>query len=164
MKREPTFSQRQLYLLRQLVLATDEKTPLHRSGDAHGPGLVSRGATINSLVKRGLAKLEGYGMEVDGDGFAVTGNDDAPVYVVTDAGRAALAKENAKPALNYKVICISMYVDDLYALDRMVEKLKGRGIQKASRSGIIRAALAQLDLEKVDRDAIERESVTAEAS
>ena len=59
-------------------------------------------------------------------------------------------REAAKP-LHYKVICISMYTKDLERLDSMVDELKARGVTKASRSALIRAALDQVDLEKIPR-------------
>jgi len=64
--------------------------------------------------------------------------------------KAASAAEKAKPT-HYKVICISMYTKDLDKLDELVEELKSRGMTKANRSALIRAALEQLDLEKVPR-------------
>lgn len=80
-----TFRQREL--LHDVRGATDGEHPLQKSGDASVGGLVSRGNTITSLEKRGLVTFVGFCMEVDGDGFAVTGNDDAPYYAITDAGR-----------------------------------------------------------------------------
>ena len=68
------------------------------------------------------------------------------------------ASEPAKPArdkadkpLHYKVICISMYNKDLDRLDELVTELKSRGLTKANRSALIRAALDQLDLDKVPK-------------
>ena len=55
-----------------------------------------------------------------------------------------------KPA-HYKVICISMYTRDLARLDGLVEELKKRGVTKANRSALIRAALDQVDLAKIPR-------------
>jgi hypothetical protein len=55
-----------------------------------------------------------------------------------------------KPS-HYKVICISMYTDDLGRLDEMVDMLKARGMTKANRSALIRHALEQVDLDKVPR-------------
>ncbi len=52
---------------------------------------------------------------------------------------------------HYKVICISMYNDDIDHLDAMVDALKARGLTKANRSALIRHALAQVDLDKVPR-------------
>lgn len=54
-----------------------------------------------------------------------------------------------KPATrptHYKVICISMYTRDLEELDAKVDALKARGWTKASKSMLIRLALAQLDV------------------
>jgi len=56
----------------------------------------------------------------------------------------------AKPA-HYKVICISMYNEDLDHLDAMVETLKARGLTKANRSALIRYALNHVDLEQVPK-------------
>jgi hypothetical protein len=60
------------------------------------------------------------------------------------------AEAPQKPA-HYKVICISMYNDDLARLDAMVEQLKERGLTKANRSALIRMALDQVDLSKAKR-------------
>jgi hypothetical protein len=59
-------------------------------------------------------------------------------------------RRDSKPA-HYKVICISMYTDDLKRLDRMVEELKSRGLTKANRSALIRYALGEVDLERVPK-------------
>ncbi len=66
------------------------------------------------------------------------------------------AKTVTKPAretkpTHYKVICISMYTDDLKRLDAMVDDLKARGMTKANRSALIRYALTALDLDSVPR-------------
>ncbi|HEY2365473.1 MAG TPA: hypothetical protein VGH87_03765 [Polyangiaceae bacterium] len=52
---------------------------------------------------------------------------------------------------HYKVICISIYNDDLKHLDELVGQLKKRGMTKANRSALIRAALQQVDLDRVPR-------------
>lgn len=62
-----------------------------------------------------------------------------------------IAAEKAKPT-HYKVICISMYTKDLERLDELVDDLKRRGNTKANRSALIRAALEQVDLDKVPRN------------
>jgi hypothetical protein len=59
-------------------------------------------------------------------------------------------KTEGKPT-HYKVICISMYTKDLERLDELVSELKGRGLTKANRSALIRAALEQVDLDRVPR-------------
>ena len=66
------------------------------------------------------------------------------------ASRPAPVDRVAKP-LHYKVICISMYTEDLSHLDAMVEKLKARGLTKANRSALIRNALSKVDLDAVPR-------------
>jgi hypothetical protein len=52
---------------------------------------------------------------------------------------------------HYKVICISMYNDDLALLDRTVKELKKRGFTKANRSAVLRAAMQQFDPSKVTK-------------
>jgi hypothetical protein len=59
-------------------------------------------------------------------------------------------KRDAKPS-HYKVICISMYTEDLKRLDGMVEALKARGLTKANRSALIRYALSEVDLDRVPK-------------
>lgn len=49
----------------------------------------------------------------------------------------------------YRVVCISLYRDDLLDLDAKVRRLKDRGQTFASRSALIRYALRQLDVERV---------------
>lgn len=57
-----------------------------------------------------------------------------------------MAKTEAK--LPYKVICISLYHEDLRALDQRVEQLKRKGVTRANRSALIRYALANVDLDE----------------
>jgi hypothetical protein len=64
--------------------------------------------------------------------------------------QASPAKRDAKPS-HYKVICISMYTEDLKRLDSMVEALKARGLTKANRSALIRYALGEVDLDRVPK-------------
>ena len=52
---------------------------------------------------------------------------------------------------HYKVICISMYTEDLKRLDTMVDSLKARGLTKANRSALIRYALGAIDLDNVPK-------------
>lgn len=52
---------------------------------------------------------------------------------------------------HYKVICISMYTEDLKRLDEMVDSLKSRGLTKANRSALIRFALGGVDLDSVPK-------------
>ena len=52
---------------------------------------------------------------------------------------------------HYKVVCISLYVEDIDRLDGLVAELKRRGHTKANKSQVIRAALEQIDLDQVPR-------------
>ncbi len=68
------------------------------------------------------------------------------------SGTRGRASRNAAPKPDhYRVICISMYTEDLGRLDAMVEKLKARGLTKANRSALIRYALEHVDLDKVPK-------------
>ncbi len=60
-------------------------------------------------------------------------------------------KQLADKPSHYKVICISMYTKDLERLDALVDALKSRGLTKANRSALIRAALDQVDLDRVPK-------------
>jgi hypothetical protein len=71
-------------------------------------------------------------------------------YVPSSERREKSAPRADKPT-HYKVICISMYTDDLERLDEMVETLKSRGLTKANRSALIRYALANVKLEEVPK-------------
>lgn len=52
---------------------------------------------------------------------------------------------------HYKVICVSLYNEDLARLDAVVRELKSRGFTKANRSAVLRAAVEQFDATKVGR-------------
>jgi len=73
-------------------------------------------------------------------------------YTPKPASGPSLGKATAseKPT-HYKVICISMYNRDLARMDALVDALKSRGVTKANRSALIRAALDQVDLDKIPR-------------
>ncbi len=93
--------------------------------------------------------------EVDGvlSGAFYTPRSEAPAPNDERPSRTRLraeAKAGAKPA-HYKVICISMYTKDLERMDELVEALKAKGVTKANRSALIRAALEQVDLDKIPR-------------
>lgn len=55
------------------------------------------------------------------------------------------------PPRDWKVVAISLYMSDLRELDHQVELLKEFGHTKASRSALIRFALATVDLTKFPR-------------
>jgi hypothetical protein len=66
-------------------------------------------------------------------------------------GEASAPRAKPPRPTHYKVICISMYTKDLARLDELVTELKARGMTKANRSALIRAALEQVDLDRVPR-------------
>lgn len=66
------------------------------------------------------------------------------------APRKGVSRVPERPA-HYKVICISLYKEDLQRLDAMVDALKERGLTKANRSALIRHALSGVDLDTVPR-------------
>ncbi|MES1178013.1 MAG: hypothetical protein ABUL62_27065 [Myxococcales bacterium] len=88
--------------------------------------------------------------EVEGvltSSFYAPSSEERP-KVLFSTGSPAEAQE--KPT-HYKVICISMYTEDLKRLDTMVDSLKARGLTKANRSALIRYALGSIDLDNVPK-------------
>lgn len=69
----------------------------------------------------------------------------------TERAKPVRAVPKAEKPTHYKVICISMYTDDLKRLDEMVDSLKARGLTKANRSALIRYALTGVDLDSVPK-------------
>lgn len=49
----------------------------------------------------------------------------------------------------YRIVCISLYHKDIIELDAKVKELKRRGHRKANKSQLIRAALAQVNLDTI---------------
>ena len=49
----------------------------------------------------------------------------------------------------FRMVCISIYEEDLQALDALVVSLKGAGLTQMSRSWLIREAVARLDVNEV---------------
>ena len=75
--------------------------------------------------------------------------DPGPTNVIT-AMRTRRRKPTKKlKPTHYKVICISMYTQDLQQLDAKVDELKRRGFKKTSKSQLIRLALSRLTVESV---------------
>jgi hypothetical protein len=72
-------------------------------------------------------------------------------YSERSPGKAADPVLREEKPAHYKVICISMYTEDLKRLDEMVDSLKARGLTKANRSALIRYALSAVDLDRVPR-------------
>jgi hypothetical protein len=73
------------------------------------------------------------------------------------APQAAVAPRRPQPVRrtaqpkpqHYKIISISMYVEDIARLEDMVQELKRRGHYKANKSQLIRHALAKVNLDEV---------------
>ena len=60
------------------------------------------------------------------------------------------AKSTKKPKpTHYKVVCISLYTQDIEHLEETVAELKRRGHTKANKSQLIRQALRQFDIDKL---------------
>jgi hypothetical protein len=72
---------------------------------------------------------------------------EATTEVVTSATRKR-TKPKVKPT-HYKVVCISLYTQDIENLEKTVAELKRRGHTKANKSQLIRQALRQLDIDKL---------------
>ncbi len=71
----------------------------------------------------------------------------APAPMPPPPGRAA-----AKPKpTHYRIVCISLYTEDIARLEAMVAELKRRGHTKASKSAVIRFALDTADIGKMPK-------------
>jgi hypothetical protein len=66
------------------------------------------------------------------------------------AGRARRRRAKEKPT-HYKIVCISLYNEDIERLEALVKELKRRGHTKANKSQLIRASLDQVDLDKIPK-------------
>lgn len=74
-----------------------------------------------------------------------------PAAAPLPAAPASEVPEKKPRPTHYKVVCISLYVEDIDRLDSLVAELKRRGHTKANKSQVIRAALEQIDLDRVPR-------------
>lgn len=63
-----------------------------------------------------------------------------------------LLKEKAAKPQHYKIVSISLYMEDIERLNSMVDELKSRGHFKANKSMLIRHALEQLDLDQIPKN------------
>ena|SRR6266508_3984450 len=64
--------------------------------------------------------------------------------------RSAAREVKPKPT-HYKIVCISLYTEDIARLEAMVAELKKRGHTKANKSAVIRYALDSIDLSKMPK-------------
>jgi len=55
-----------------------------------------------------------------------------------------------KPS-HYKIVCISLYNEDIARLEALVKELRRRGYSKANKSQLIRFALDTVDLDKMPK-------------
>jgi len=53
------------------------------------------------------------------------------------------------PRRPYKLVCVSLYLEDIARLEALVGELKRRGYSRMSKSKIVRLALAEVDLGKL---------------
>lgn len=51
----------------------------------------------------------------------------------------------------HRLLCISVYPDDIRRMDELVRLLRARGVKYASRSGLVRYALTLVDPEVVPK-------------
>lgn len=83
---------------------------------------------------------------------AITKPNAVPMIVKPQsaASNESPAKETNKgKPTHYKVVCISLYTQDIENLEATVAELKRRGHTKANKSQLIRQALRQLDIDKL---------------
>jgi hypothetical protein len=71
-------------------------------------------------------------------------------YRPAETSAASPQPRREKPT-HYKVVCISLYTEDIEQLETLVAELKRRGHTKANKSQVIRAALDQVDLDKIPK-------------
>jgi len=83
---------------------------------------------------------------LDGDEVLARFYGAAPV----DPTPASAARKKDKPT-HYKLVCISLYTEDIQLLESLVAELKRRGHTKANKSQVIRAALDQIDLDRIPK-------------
>ena len=67
-------------------------------------------------------------------------------------GRLLKDKERAAKPDHYKIVSISLYMEDIERLNTMVDELKKRGHFKANKSMLIRHALEQIDLNQIPKN------------
>ena len=65
-------------------------------------------------------------------------------------GSFSSESKTEKPS-HYKVVCLSLYTEDIEKLNSFVAELKKRGHTKANKSQVVRAALEQLDVSRVPK-------------
>ena len=69
---------------------------------------------------------------------------------ISAVARPVTPVRKPKPT-HYKIVCISLYLEDIERLEAMVAELKRSGHSKANKSQLIRAALDQVDLSRIPK-------------
>ncbi len=75
---------------------------------------------------------------------------DTPVVGVVPLPAAEGTQAKPKPT-HYKIVCISLYTEDIQHLEELVAELKKRGHTKANKSAVIRYALGAVDITKMPK-------------
>ncbi len=87
--------------------------------------------------------------------YGRSGRRKEPAAAGTAVGRVAPAAAPAAAAkpkpTHYKIVCISLYTEDIQRLEALVAELKRRGHSKANKSAVIRYALENVDVSKMPK-------------
>src|SRR5262249_15341166 len=117
---------------------------------ARGGGLPPAGGALR--VRAGADG--GPAMRSRGEGPAL-GDDPIDERLLADFYRPPPERRLPRAArprpTHYKIVCISLYTEDIARLEGLVAELKRRGHTKANKSQLIRAALDQVDLAKIPK-------------
>jgi hypothetical protein len=70
---------------------------------------------------------------------------ESSVVFMENTNRTVKPRSKAGLGAGYKNICVTFYDEDLADLDRLVDELKAKGLEKTSRSSLIRKALKAFD-------------------
>jgi len=71
-------------------------------------------------------------------------------YTIRKRRRSRTQRKKIKPS-HYKLVCISLYQDDIAKLENHVRLLKGKGFTRANKSMVIRFAIDRVILEQMPR-------------
>jgi hypothetical protein len=78
------------------------------------------------------------------------GRSERSAPLTAKPARRASAADKPKPT-HYKIVCISLYTEDIERLEALVTELKKRGHTKANKSAVIRYALDSVDIAKMPK-------------
>lgn len=125
-----------------------KKERIHRDPAILGGALVFKGTRI-SVCNIGLVAQREKPSEVYKDYPDLFAKDVEYAQRLMEKEPEVAKLLPAQKKLTYTTVCISIYYKDLKRLDEMVNTLRARGDSAATRSGLIRAALNQVDLNEV---------------